>query len=315
MSGKISGKPRRKPDSSATAGAMPRVCARRSALVTLIGYCVASAWLCACSNAQGNQAPPAGTGGVSGSSGGGGGKFAPGGTASDGGVAGGDHYSACEADQPCAVLPLGDSITEGFGSSGGGYRVELFRRARQNGKNIGFVGSLQNGPERVGTDPFPKSHEGHGGYTIDSGDGHSGISGLITDQALSRYHPQIVLLMIGTNDVDSDIDLSGAPIRLGNLIDDITTQAPDALLVVATIVPIDEADSNQKAVAYNAALPELVSARAKAGKHVVLLDNYAIFAAQPNFATTLLSDSLHPNDAGYAVLGKAFYDRIAPSLP
>jgi lysophospholipase L1-like esterase len=137
---------------------------------------------------------------------------------------------------------------------------------------------------------------------------------LITDQALFKYQPQIVLLMIGTNDVDSNIDLSGAPTRLGNLIDDITTQAPDALLVVATIVPIDEVDSNQNAVAYNAALPDLVSARAKAGKHVVLLDNYAIFAAQPNFET-LLSDSMHPNDAGYAVLGNAFYDRIAPSLP
>ncbi len=26
---------------------------------------------------------------------------------------------------PCAIFPLGDSITEGFGSSGGGYRVQL----------------------------------------------------------------------------------------------------------------------------------------------------------------------------------------------
>jgi lysophospholipase L1-like esterase len=294
---------------------MPRVCARRPPLVALIGCCVASLWLCACSDGQGNTGSSAGTGGVSGSSGDGGGKFAAGGTASDGGVAGGEDYSACKASQPCAVLPLGDSITEGFGSSGGGYRVELFRQARQNGKNILFVGSLQNGPERVGTDPFPKSHEGHGGYTIDSGDGHSGISGSITDQALSTYHPQIVLLMIGTNDIDDDIDVNGAPTRLASLIDDITTQAPDALLVVATIVPIDEADRNQKAVAYNAALPELVSARAKAGKHVVLLDSYALFASQPNFETTLLSDYLHPNDAGYVVLGKAFYDRIAPSLP
>lgn len=260
-----------------------------------------------------------GSGGASGG-GAGGGTSGVGGAAGDpgggtGGDAGGKNYSPCVASEPCRVLPLGDSITEGFGSSGGGYRVELFRRAIQEGKNITFVGSLQNGPNRVNDQNFPRNHEGHGGYTIDSGGGNSGISGDITNRAISNYRPQIILLMIGTNDVNGNINVNGAPMRLGNLIDDITTKAPDALLVVATIIPIDKADSNQRATAYNAAIPALVESRAAAGKHVVFLDNNAIFASQPNFKTALLGDYLHPNDAGYAVLGKAFYDSIAPVLP
>jgi len=213
------------------------------------------------------------------------------------------------------VLPLGDSITEGFGSSGGGYRVELFRQAVQNGKNLTFVGGLQNGPNTVANQTFPKKHEGHGGYTIDSGSGHSGISGSITDQAIANYHPNIVLLMIGTNDINGNVDIAAAPTRLGKLIDDITTRAPNALLVVATIIPIANDGTNPKVQAYNPALPGLVNVRAMAGKHVVFLDNYAAFSKDPSYRTTLMSNSLHPNDAGYVVLGQALYQAIRALLP
>jgi lysophospholipase L1-like esterase len=234
------------------------------------------------------------------------------------GIAGaGNAFSPCptSAATPCAVLPLGDSITEGFGSSGGGYRVELFRQAVQNGKNLTFVGSLQNGPATVQNQPFPKRHQGHGGYTIDTSSGHSGISGSITEQALANYRPNIVLLMIGTNDINGNVDVAAAPTRLGKLIDAITTRAPDALLVVATIIPIANDGTNPKVQAYNAALPALVNARANAGKHVVLLDNYAAFVKDPSYRSKLMGDYLHPNDAGYAVLGRAMYEAIGGLLP
>lgn len=261
----------------------------------------------------GNGGAAGGTGEAAGTSGVAGGDVGASGTA---GAGGGPAYSPCPTSpsDPCAVLPLGDSITEGFGSSGGGYRVELFRLAMQNDKNITFVGSLMNGPTNVEGRTFPRQHEGHGGYTIDSDMGHSGISGSITDGALEQYHPHIVLLMIGTNDINGNVDVAGAPTRLGNLIDDITTRAPDTLVVVATIMPIDNAGTDQRVQAYNAALPDLVNERAADGKHVVLLDNYAAIAQDPNFRTSLLADYLHPNDAGYAVLGASFYGAIAEYL-
>jgi len=260
----------------------------------------------------------AGTGGAGGTggTGGAGGSAGAAGAPGTGGAAG---YSPCptSVDTPCAILPLGDSITEGFASSGGGYRVELFRQAVRNGRNITFVGSLQNGPSNPTVEgrTFPRQHEGHGGYTIDSDAGHSGISGAITNGALDNYHPHVVLLMIGTNDINGNVDVAGAPGRLGNLIDDITTRAPDTLVVVASIIPIDNAGTNQRVQAYNAAIPEQVSARAAAGAHVVFLDNYAAFAADPSYASTLMADYLHPNDAGYAVLGRSFYDALQAVLP
>ena len=215
----------------------------------------------------------------------------------------------------CAVLPLGDSITEGCCTAPeGGYRIELFRQAVTNGKNVTFVGSLMNGPTTVASRTFPMRHEGHGGYTI-SGGGNGGISGTITDNAISTYHPNVVLLMIGTNDINDNIDIANAPSRLGKLIDEIITDAPTALVVVSTIIPISAPNGDQRAQAYNAALPGLVSVRATAGKHVVLVDNYAAFSKDPNYQTTLKADGLHPNTAGYVILGQSFYDVIGPLLP
>jgi lysophospholipase L1-like esterase len=260
-------------------------------------------------SAGSSGAASGGTGGTST-----GGSGAAGSSAGDSG--GGKAFMPCptSAGTPCAVLPLGDSITEGFGSSGAGYRVELFKQAVQNKKNLTFVGSLQNGPNTVQNATFPKRHEGHDGYTIDSGTGHSGISGSITDQAIANYHPNIVLLMIGTNDINGNIDVANAPTRLGNLIDDITTRAPSALVVVATIIPIANG-TNQKVQTYNASLASVVSMRAAAGKHVALIDNYAAFSKDPNYATTLMFNYLHPNDAGYVVLGDSFYGAISTVLP
>ena len=118
------------------------------------------------------------------------------------------------AGTACAILPLGDSITEGWlpTSGVGGYRVELFTKAVLAGKNITFVGSQtsSSAPNTVQNQTFSKKHEGHDGYTIDTGSGNSGISGSITDQAMSNYHPNIVLLMIGTNDTTAT---STSPMR------------------------------------------------------------------------------------------------------
>jgi lysophospholipase L1-like esterase len=212
-------------------------------------------------------------------------------------------------------MPLGDSITEGYPANNGGYRVELFRQAVTNAKGLTFVGTLMNGPSTVANKTFPQRHEGHRGYTIDTGGSNSGISGQIVDQALASQPPKIVLLMIGTNDVNRNVDVANAPTRLGKLIDEIITDAPTALVVVSTLVPIADSAINPRVQSYNAAIPPLVAARAAAGKHIVLVDTYAAFVKDPNYKTALMADTLHPNDAGYALLGRTFYDAIAAVLP
>jgi lysophospholipase L1-like esterase len=73
--------------------------------------------------------------------------------------------------------------------------------------------------------------------------------------------------------------------------------------------------NDSKVGPYNEAMVGLVDSRAAEGQHVVLLDNWAAFTADPNYANSWMGDSLHPNDAGYAVLGGSFYDAISEYLP
>lgn len=265
----------------------------------------------------GAPATSGGRGGDTGSAGSAGGRGGAGtasggrGGSAAGGFGGEIAFQACPATGDCAVLPLGDSITDGFGTPGG-YRIELFRFALMNSKHLTFVGRNMNGPENVTvgatTTPFPKRHEGYSGYTIDPSS-RSGISPLV-DAALSAAKPNIILLMIGTNDIDLSVDVATAPMRLGNLLDRIITDTPNALLVVAKLTPLNYDAGNERVRAYNDAMPALIASRSAAGKHITLVDMYAPFVANPNFKTALLADQWHPNPAGYLIMAQTWYDAI-----
>jgi lysophospholipase L1-like esterase len=246
------------------------------------------------SGGDGGDVLPFGEGGVGGDSNGG---------ASEGGSGGGPAPWPCPHGAPCVILPLGDSITYGYGSTtGGGYRVPLMARALADQRSITFVGSVSSGPDSVSGQAFPKGNEGHSGYSIDDSKSTKGIAPLV-DHALATYRPNVVLLMIGTNDMHYALDLPNAPTRLGKLLDQITTDAPNALVVVAQIVPANGAQ-NTPTKTYNAAIPGVVSARIAQGKHLVLVDMYA---ALDHWSTASFKDSEHPNDAGYGLMADTWY--------
>jgi lysophospholipase L1-like esterase len=211
-------------------------------------------------------------------------------------------------------LPFGDSITDGFNVPGG-YRIELFKAARAASKSLTFVGSQMNGPTQVESVAFPRSHQGHSGYTIDDEPQvpRSGISPL-ADTAMANYDPHIVLLMIGTNDVNVNVDLGTANTRLGALMDRILNADPNALLVVAQLTPTRLDAVNARVRTYNDSIPQLVMSRANAGKHVLLVDMYAAFTRDADYKTSLLADDLHPSTAGYLRIAQTWYQAIGGFL-
>jgi hypothetical protein len=233
--------------------------------------------------------------GAAGAGAGGGG--APGGGGStSGGSGGGGSFEPCPAMGECKILPLGDSITDGIGFSGG-YRVELFSEAVSAGKSITFVGKSANGPTMVAGKPFPRNHEGHSGWTIDQ------IDGIVETYALDP-DPHIILLHIGTNDMR--INANGAPDRLEGLVDRILTDQPNSLLVLSNIIPFPGASS--QTMTYNTTIPGIVKERADAGKHIIFVEQFM------GFPTSELGDGVHPNQAGYARMAAAWYTAIAPYL-
>lgn len=204
-------------------------------------------------------------------------------------------FQPCPADETCKILPLGDSITFGLGFDGG-YRVELFRLALADGHDITFTGTQQpNGPMMVEGVPFPRNHAGISGQTI------SQIAGRIPNPDLQEM-PHIILVHAGTNDMNGQAQ--GAEGRLGDLMDKLIMEAPDALIVVSSIIPF-----GGRVETFNQSVPGMVEERAANGAHIIYVDQYEGF---PNGE---LGDGVHPNQAGYARMAGKWYAAIEQYLP
>lgn len=113
-------------------------------------------------------------------------------------------------------MPLGDSITDGDNIPGG-YRLTLRPGLAAAGLPTDFAGSERNGPSTLAD----RDHEGHSGRRIDE------IAARV-DGGLDRARPDVILPMIGTNDMIQDRDVAGAPARLGALLDRIAARRPPA---------------------------------------------------------------------------------------
>jgi hypothetical protein len=254
-----------------------------------------------------------GEGGEAGSSGGTGaaGAGGMGGTAGTGGAGGTSAYNPCPTNgTPCKILPFGDSITRGAKSSDdGGYRSPLFKLIVAAKQKITFTGSAANGPTQVSGQPFPRNHEGHAGWTIDPGynmlsSSYSGISTLVPSPALNA-NPNIILLMIGTNDLFAR-DTANMATRLEVLLDKIAQNAPNALIVLAQLTPLGHDDPNL--TAYNAKIPGIVQSHAAKGQHIIGVD-------MSKLPTSQLADGTHPTDQGYAYMANIWYAAIKGVLP
>jgi lysophospholipase L1-like esterase len=195
--------------------------------------------------------------------------------------------------RPIRIMPLGDSITAGVGSpTSSSYRAPLYDRlVRQAGYAIDFVGSQQSG-SLPDTD-----NEGHSGWRIDQ------IAANI-DGWLATYQPDVVLLHIGTNDINQNYQVDTAPQRLAALVDRILADRPQATVVVAKLIPAMDATLQARTDAFNAQVPGIVSAR---GARAKLVDMTALTAADMN-------DTLHPNDTGYARMAVRWYSVLEDVL-
>jgi lysophospholipase L1-like esterase len=200
--------------------------------------------------------------------------------------------------QTVSVLPMGDSITRGFGSNDeAGYRGPLYRRLASVGWNPNFVGSLSTGY-------FPQpNHEGHDGVTIRQLAGrferqHRGPTG------------QVTLLMVGTNDIWQGTGADSgthAPENLNRLIETIFEKNYGTRLFVASIPRIWDGNTGEELQAvreYNSAIPGIVATWASRGKAIHFVDVYS------KLQVSDLHDGVHPNDDGYRKIANAFFDAM-----
>ncbi len=226
------------------------------------------------------------------------------------------------------ILALGDSITRGSGDGFGNYRRPLQALLAQGGYQFEFVGSNTeqsdnyhgSDPEQTFT-PYQRGHEGYGGFRIeqigsenkDKDDGGVAYPGL--SAALEGAKPDVVLMMLGTNDVNQGFDTAGATgyngqigfaadaaARMDALVTRIHELKPDAALVLATITPLRDAGKQAKGKDYNALIQQVVAAHQKSGENIVFADMGT--ALQTN---DLAGDGVHPTTRGYDKMARVWF--------
>lgn len=241
------------------------------------------------------------------------------------------------------IMPLGDSITFGAGDSlGGGYRRFLWELLRDSGQPVDFVGTQHNGPDTSDTD-----HEGHPGWVIknlafDPSSCHEWdplptTLGPYNDGIANRYRgfvatlgdslrPDIVLLMIGTNDVLKHTDSVPEIARLyGDLLDTILTVTPRIRILAATIPPLplefdlerfdrelcDFGFLDDSVSSANRSIKQVVAARARAGDKISLVDMHSVPGLREQIE---LGDRVHPAVEGYRLIAGAWYAALIDFL-
>ncbi|MEE4313962.1 MAG: Ig-like domain-containing protein, partial [Desulfofustis sp.] len=193
------------------------------------------------------------------------------------------------------VMPLGDSITEGY-TIPGGYRLKFWQNLENDGLDCGvdLVGTLNNNSVAGLDDP---DHEGHSGWT--TGQILAGI-----DSYLAAATPDVVMMHLGTNDIAQDT-VAEAPANLRGLIDHVCAALPaDGRLYVAKIIPMGGV-GNPDSLAYNDMIVAAVTEKQNEGLPVYLVDAAAIWTND-----LYSGDWTHPNQQGYDALGDFWFDVI-----
>ncbi len=189
---------------------------------------------------------------------------------------------------PNQYVAFGDSITSGDGSSGGGYPDFLLANLRSYwGKadmiNDGLPGSKSNkGENRVGP-------------------------------SLSKFHPAYLLILYGTNDYNDAECRSAPPCYTVDALRSMVQQTRDAGAepVLGTIPPVNPAWADRNPDDRNAWVRQMNQflRTMAAQEHVSVAEVYGDLMSQPSLPP-LFSDDKHPNDTGYQLIARSFFNAI-----
>ena len=234
------------------------------------------------------------------------------------------------------ILSLGDSITDGYWTSGA-YRKYMYHDLEQMGYNIDMVGPKGGNSNTFTYNgqsvSYDDNNAGYSGYAIQEMTTKEHRSGILEtiqgtwyngQNMIAAYQPDIVLLQIGTNDILSNYN-DGITDRLENLVNVILQDLDaDSTVFVSTIPDIDaytradwlgsyginawnstqeEKDQLMETVTgcidtYNTSIYNLVLKMQGEGKNVQFADINSVVDYQ-----TDLHDGVHPNEAGYENMG------------
>lgn len=223
--------------------------------------------------------------------------------------------------QEVRILPLGDSITKGSEGSEPlslltGYRQSLWLSLDFSGYKVDFIGSNRYGCDA--TPAFDCDNAGFGGYTtseilnlIKTGYGKNGD--VVTDGPyLNYYTPDIILLHIGTNGLDTTTSYLEDLLNYINDFEDSTnTQIWVILAKIINRVPYSSITTT-----YNNNIQKMFERRVGHGDKLKIVDMENDAGLIYNIDTTApysdgdMYNNLHPNSSGDIKMANLFYDTL-----
>lgn len=195
--------------------------------------------------------------------------------------------------------------------AGNGYREKLQNSLIAAGNPVQYVGTQQSGTMANNLT------EGYPGLRIEQV--HPKVL-----PALTTFLPNLVLILLGSNgtfkslfflnrrrtyctpspDCIQNFSIPDAYLRMGSLVDSITTLVPGVTTIIAKLPPLGDAAAEANAVTLNADLDEVVNARP--GAKLIVWDMHTPLSV----TTDINSDGVHPNDVGFEKIAGLYGDAI-----
>ena len=182
--------------------------------------------------------------------------------------------------QTANIIAFGDSVTAGFGSSGGGYPPKLSALLNTNSK------------------PSIVANRGSSGESTSQGVARIG-------GVLASWPANIILIMHGENDIVQGISVETTRFNLESMINQ--SRAAGLTPIIATLTPNDKNGlTNTIAYTWNPMIMDLASTTG-----TPLADQYS--AILPTWGTSNI-DGLHPNEEGHWILARTWYGVISTMI-
>ena len=213
------------------------------------------------------------------------------------------------------IMPLGDSITKGSVTTSEQakhptYRYWLWNDLKKNGYDVDFVGSwrMPNFPNVT----FDQDNEGHGGYSSD--EILHGVKddrwepGYLAEWTLG-YNYDLVLLLVGTNDVLHGVPTNQTVVNLEKIIKVLRQKNPKVTIFMGTLPPASY--YRQSLIDLNQEIVRIAERSSTPESRVIVVDQYYGYdGVKDNQPPTYV----HPDESGEKKIAKNWYDAITPYL-
>ncbi len=224
-------------------------------------------------------------------------------------------YAASKSDK-IRIMPVGDSITFGMGDTGG-YRKYLDYFMKEKGyTGIDFVGpegqnsaSFNYNGQRV---TYDDNHAGYSGFQIKQpaswGQDSSLYNKLKEKNAVKQAQPDVILLIIGTNDMTANRSMNDCASDLKDLVNYMLNDMPEGGKVFMGSIPEFTAygGTDGRVTRYNNTVKDVAEELKNSGKNVEFADIHGCL----NGTADLGFDGLHPNGTGYEKMGKFWAETL-----